>query len=133
MKHLVEEAGVADSFRIESAATSSEELGNPLHYGTKQALDLHGIPYGSHRARRLKAADATAWDLIICMDEANVRNTRRMLGSDMTAKLYKMMDFAGTGGDVADPWYTGDFETTYADVMAGCTGLLRELEASSRQ
>lgn len=128
MKDIVSKAGVADDFHIESAATSSEELGNPMHHGTARVLQANGIPFGGHRARRLGKGDATAWDLIVGMDDANIRNARRMLGSGMTAKLYKLMDFCGTGDDVADPWYTGDFDTTFDDVLAGCRALFAALE-----
>ena len=127
MKDLVNKAGVADHFCVESAATSSEELGNPVHWGTQEVLQENGIPFTPRKARRLNKWDACSWDLIIGMDDANVRNIHRMLGSDLSAQVYKLMEFCGSDADVADSWYTGDFETTYCDVMAGCRALLASL------
>lgn len=124
MKHLVKEAGLAGEFAIDSAATSTEEIGNTPHRGTRRVLAENGIACGEHRARRLKRSDAEAFDLIIGMDSANIRNMRGMLGTAAHDKIYKLMEFAGSTDDVADPWYTGDFETTFNDVYAGCTGLL---------
>ncbi len=124
MKDLVARAGLASRFVIESAATSSEEIGNDIHYGTRRILDLHHIPYDSRRARRLIASESEVWDLLIGMDEANVRNMRKVFGAKAEDKIHKLLEFAGKAGDVADPWYTGDFETTYEDVIDGCVGLL---------
>ena len=130
MKQLVREQGLENSFVIESAATSTEEIGNDMHPGTKRLLDAHDIPYERRRARQLRADDASAWDYLIGMDSANVRNIRRMLGADTEGKVFKLMEFAGSSADVADPWYTGDFETTYADVHEGCKGLLEHILSS---
>ena len=127
MKDLVEKAGLADWFVIASAATSAEEIGNDVHRGTKRVLESMGVSYGRRAARRLRGTDAAAWDYLIGMDEANVRNMRRMLGREAEGKIYKLLEFAGSDADVADPWYTGDFETTYDDVLAGCRGLLSHL------
>ncbi len=125
LKDMVARRGIADRFRIESAATSTEELGNPVHPGTRRMLVAHGIGgFEGKRACQLRRADYDAFDLIIGMDEANLRNMRRMLGGDPQAKLFKMLEFAGSSRDVADPWYTGDFDTTYQDVCDGCEGLL---------
>ncbi len=122
MRHLVEQRGIQESFLIDSAATSSEEIGNSVHTGTRRMLESQGIYCGDHRARRISARDAGKWDLIVVMDEPNVRNARRILGPD--ADVHKLLEFAGSNRDVADPWYTGDFETTFDDVYAGCQGLL---------
>ncbi len=128
LKDMVARRGIADRFRIESAATSTEELGNPVHPGTRRMLVAHGIGgFEGKRARQLCRADYDAFDLIIGMDEANLRNMRRMLGGDPQAKLFKMLEFAGYSRDVADPWYTGDFDATYQDVCDGCEGLLNYL------
>lgn len=127
MKDLVREKGLEDWFVIASAATSAEEIGNDVHHGTKRMLDRMGVPYERRAARRLRGGDANAWDYLIGMDEANMRNMRRMLGGSAESKLYKLLEFAGETGDVADPWYTGDFEATYDDVLAGCRGLLAHL------
>ncbi len=124
MKDLVARAGLASQFVIESAATSSEEIGNDIHYGTRRILDLHGISYAERRARRITANESDDWDLFIGMDEANVRNMRKVLGAKAAAKIYKLLEFAGRDGDVADPWYTGDFETSYEDISDACVGLL---------
>ena len=128
LKDMVARRGLADEFEIESAATSTEEIGNPVHTGTVGELRRHGIGgFEKKRARQLRRDDYDAFDLIIGMDEANMRNMDRMLGGDPAGKLHKMLEFAGSTRDVADPWYTGDFDTTYEDVCDGCTGLLRYL------
>ena len=125
LKDMVARRGLADEFEIESAATSTEEIGNPVHPGTVGELRRHDIGgFEKKRARQLRRTDYDAFDLIIGMDEANMRNMGRMLGGDPEGKLHKMMEFAGSARDVADPWYTGDFDTTYEDVCDGCRGLL---------
>lgn len=125
MRDLVRRRGLEGRFVIDSAATSSEELGNPVYPPARRMLEEQGVPCGDHRARRIEPSEAGAWDLIICMDGANVRNARRRLGSEVT--LYRLLEFAGEDRDVADPWYTGDFGTTYDDVRAGCEGVLSYL------
>ena len=127
MKHLVREAGREGEFFIDSAATSTEEIGAPVHHGTRRKLAQAGIPCGDHRARQVTWADYQTFDLIIGMDSANVRNLHRMLKGDPEGKVRKMLDFTRRPGDVADPWYTGDFDATYRDVLEGCTGLLETL------
>ena len=125
LKDMVARRGLADEFEIESAATSTEEIGNPVHPGTVGELRRHDIGgFEKKRARQLRRTDYDAFDLIIGMDEANMRNMDRMLGGDPAGKLHKMLEFAGSTRDVADPWYTGDFDTTYEDVCDGCRGLL---------
>ena len=125
LKDMVARRGLADEFEIESAATSTEEIGNPVHPGTVGELRRHDIGgFEKKRARQLRRTDYDAFDLIIGMDEANMRNMGRMLGGDPAGKLHKMLEFAGSTRDVADPWYTGDFDTTYVDVCDGCRGLL---------
>jgi protein-tyrosine phosphatase len=125
LKDMVARRGLADEFEIESAATSTEEIGNPVRTGTVGELRRHGIGgFEKKRARQLRRDDYDAFDLIIGMDEANMRNMDRMLGGDPAGKLHKMLEFAGSTRDVADPWYTGDFDTTYEDVCDGCRGLL---------
>lgn len=127
MKDLVEKAGLSDSFHIESAATSAEELGNPVYPGTKRILDRLGIDCSAKRARRITADDYDKFDLIIAMDDANMRNLRAKYHQDPDHKIHLLMSYAGNPRPIADPWYTGDFETTYQDVDAGCRGLLKEL------
>ena len=125
LKDMVARRGLAAEFEIESAATSTEEIGNPVHPGTVGELRRHDIGgFEKKRARQLRRTDYDAFDLIIGMDEANMRNMDRMLGGDPAGKLHKMLEFAGSTRDVADPWYTGDFDTTYEDVCDGCRGLL---------
>jgi len=133
LKDMVAKRGLSWQFHIESAATSTEELGNPVYPGTQRVLRAHGIGgFEGKRARQLRRADCNDFDLIIGMDEANMRNMGRMLGGDAQGKLHKLVEFAGSARDVADPWYTGDFDTTYEDVCGGCEGLLNFLGASGR-
>ena len=124
MKDLVAKRGLADRFHIESAATSAEEIGSPVYPGTREILEREGIDCSGKRARQMRRDDYDKFDLLIGMDSANERNMLRMLGGDPAGKVHKLLEFAGSEGDIADPWYTGDFETTYDDVLAGCTGLL---------
>ena len=127
MKHLVKETGREGEFFIDSAATSTEEIGNGVHHGTRRKLAQVGIPCGDHRARQVTWKDYESFDYIIGMDNANIRNLRRMLKNDPDGKISMMLDYTSRPGEVADPWYTGDFEATYQDVLAGCTGLLEQL------
>ena len=127
MKDLVSKAGKQEYFHIESAALHNDELGNPIHYGTQCILTSQDIAYDNHRARKFSASEAHMWDYIIGMDEANMNDLRRMVPATHRDKLYKMLEFAGEYRDVADPWYTGDFEATYDDIVAGCTGLLSHM------
>ncbi len=127
-KHLLRQQGRESEFFIDSAATSTEELGNPVHPGTRRKLAQVGIPCGDHRARQLRRGEYGDFDLLIGMDEANLRNMRRMLGGDPDGKVHGLLDFAGREGEsIADPWYTGNFDETYEDVLAGCRGLLVHL------
>ena len=127
MKHLVRQAGRETEFFIDSAATSTEEIGAPVHNGTRRKLTQMGIPCGDHRARQVTWADYKEFDLLVAMDSANIRNLRYMLRNDPAGKIRKMLDFTCRPGDVADPWYTGVFDATYRDVLEGCTGLLERL------
>ena len=112
MKDLVKKAGLAAQFHIESAATSREEIGNPVYPPARRKLAEHGISCAGHAARQLTREDYDRWDLLIGMDGANLRNMRRICGGDPAGKLRLLLDCAGRSGEVADPWYTGDFETT---------------------
>ena len=128
MQDLVRQAGLEDQFQIASAATSTEEIGNPVYPPARRKLAEHGISCGGKTARQLTRADYAAYDLLIGMDQANLRNIRRICGGDPAGKIRLLLDCAGRpGAEVADPWYTGDFETTWRDVLAGCQGLLAEL------
>ena len=110
-----------------SAATSTEEIGNPVHYGTAAILRRLGIDFSAKRARQMTRADAENYDLLIGMDSANLRNMHRICGGDFAGKLHLLMDYTKQPRDVADPWYTEDFESTWWDVLEGCQGLLKEL------
>lgn len=127
MKDLVEKCGKPDDFLIESRATSTEEIGNPVHQGTRRKLAEHGISCSGKRAVQLRKSDYEKYDLLICMDDWNVRNTLRIIVSDPQNKVRKLLSFAGESGDIADPWYTGNFDETYDDVLRGCTALLEKL------
>lgn len=124
MTHLVTKRHLASHFQIASAATSREEIGNPPHHGTVDKLRREGIPVVPHRAVQMTKADYDRYDYLIGMDSANIRNMTRIAGGDPQGKIYKLGFFAGQQSDIADPWYTGNFEDTYRDVLAGCQGLL---------
>ena len=129
MKDLVKKAGRGAEFEIASAATSTEEIGNPVYPPARRELAAHGIGCAGHAARQLRRNDYVHYDLLIGMDGANVRNMRRMCGGDPDGKIRLLLDFAGRPGqEVADPWYTGDFTATWRDVEAGCRGLLEQLK-----
>lgn len=127
MTHLIKERGLESLFSISSAATSREEIGNPPHHGTVNKLRQVGIPVIPHWAVQMTKQDYVEYDYLIGMDAANIRNMNRIAGGDPEGKIYKLLTFAGSDRDVADPWYTGDFDATYRDVMAGCEGLLEYL------
>lgn len=130
MKDLVKQAGLEGQFRIDSAATSREELGNPVYGPARRKLAEHGISCGVHRARQLQPRDYSEYDLLIGMDQANIRNMDRICGGDPQRKIHLLLDYAGRPGqEVADPWYTGDFEIAWQDISQGCQGLLKELMA----
>ena len=122
LRKMAEERGI--DLETASAATSTEEIGNPVHPGTKGILQRLGIDCSGKRAVQLRRDDYEKYDYIVAMDSANVRNIMRIIGGDSDGKVKKLLEFAGSGRDVADPWYTGDFEATYRDVKAGCEGIL---------
>ena len=125
MKYLVN--GKVEKFEIASSATSYEEIGNDIHYGTKQKLRENGIPFEKRAAVRFTQSDYNYYDYIIVMDERNIINLKRIIGEDQYGKIYKLKDFT-TGGNVADPWYTGNFDETYRDILEGCIAFLDFLE-----
>lgn len=127
MKDLVEKAGLVDEFTIASAATSTEEIGNPVYPPVRQLLARHGISCAGKTARQLQRGDYAAWDLFVGMDTANLRNMTRLFGGDPEGKVHALLDYTHRPGEVADPWYTGDFESTWRDVVEGCNGLLQSL------
>ena len=126
--HMVNDLGLGEQFVIDSSATSTEEIGNPPHTGTVNKLREVGIPLVPHRAKQISYSDYEKFDYIIGMDTANIRNLNRMLKGDPDGKVYKFLTFAGSGRDIADPWYTGNFDETYGDVLKGCKEFLKYLK-----
>ena len=127
MKDLVRREGCADRFEIASAATSNEERGNPVYPPARRKLMEHSIDPSGKTARQMTRADYEHYNLLICMDASNLRNMERICGGDPDGKMKMLLDYTDRPGSVADPWYTGDFEATWRDVEAGCTGLFRAL------
>jgi len=129
-KDMVQKAGLSSDFQIASAATSSEEIGNPVYPPARKKLAEHCISCNGKTARILTSTDYQKYDLLIGMDDANCRNMMRLFANDPDGKIHLLLDFSGEKRDVADPWYTGDFETTWQDILRGCTALLTHLRAS---
>lgn len=127
MKDIVAKAGKSDEFYIASCATSTEEIGNPVHHGTRRKLAEVGISCDGKRAVQLTKSDYNKYDYIIAMDEMNIRNIMRIIKSDPENKVSLLLLHAGMSGSIADPWYTGNFDDTYRDVLLGCKGLFREI------
>lgn len=132
MKKLVREAGKEAGFHIESAATSTEELGNPVYPPARRMLSQHGIDCAGKRARQIRNSDYEDYDLLIGMDYANIRNMLRYFGGDPKDKIRLLMSYTSHPGEVDDPWYSGDFQTAYDDIVEECNGLLAELYRPSR-
>ena len=126
-KDLIKKRGVSDRFVVASCATSTEELGNPVYPPARAELARHGLDCSGKYAVQLKKSDYDNWDLFILMDDNNVRNMLRMIGTDPQNKMHKLLDYTDRGGNVADPWYYGNFDVTYADILEGCTALLDSL------
>ncbi len=137
MKDIVSQQNMSESFYIVSAATSTEEIwngiGNPVYPPAKAKLAEHGIDCSGKRAVQLTRSDYERYDYLIGMDSANIRNMHRIFGGDPEGKVCKLLSFAGSERDISDPWYTGDFEKTYHDVLAGCQGLLKYLQEQGIQ
>ena len=127
MKKMVKDAGREAQFEIASAATSTEEIGNPVYPPARRILAEHGISCAGKTARQMTRQDYDYFDQIIAMDRNNLRNLKRMFGEDTQHKISLLMDYTHRPGDVADPWYTGDFEATWCDVWDGCEGLLKSI------
>lgn len=123
-KDMVKKRGIADQFQIESSATSREEIGNDTHHGTKRQLDKMNISYTRRNATQIIKDDLENFDYILAMDSNNLRNLHRMFGNSYDYKIHLLLDFADTKGDIADPWYTGNFDETYNDVVRGLEGFL---------
>ena len=131
-KDLVAKRGLSDQFHIESAATSTEELGNPVYPPARRKLNSLGIDCSGKRARQMNKSDYDKFDYLIGMDTYNMRNINRICGGDPDGKVYKMLAIAGESRDVADPWYTGDFEATYRDVLKGSEAFLDMLKEQGK-
>lgn len=125
LKDLVKKAGKQEQFQIASAATSREEIGNPVYPPARRKLAEHGISCDGHAARQLQRGDYDRFDLLVGMDMANLRDMRRICGGDPEGKIHPLLEFAGRPGEeVADPWYTGDFEAAWQDILHGCQGIM---------
>ena len=132
MQHMVEQRHISHKYHIESAATSREEIGNDVHHGTKRKLSEVGIACPRRAARQVTRADYDNYDYLIVMDTWNIRNLHRVIGSDPDHKVYKLLAFAGSSRDIADPWYTGNFDETYNDVVEGVTALIDKIESEMK-
>ena len=132
-KDLIKKRHVDDLFFVASAATSTEEIGNPVHYGTRNKLASLGISTAGKYAVQMRRSDYDKYDYLIGMEQRNVANMRRIAGGDLKGKMYNLLDFTGHPRDIADPWYTGDFDATYDDILEGCTALLDQLLKSLKQ
>jgi len=127
LQDMVRKQHLENRFHIESAATSREEIGNDVHYGTKKKLAEQGVSCPKRRARQVAKADYNTYDYLLIMDGNNHRNLMRILGSDPEGKIHGLLDFSDRPRDIADPWYTGNFDVTYDDVVEGCEAFLRHL------
>lgn len=132
MKDLVRKDGTIDAY-IASAATSTEEIGNPVHHGTRRRLAAEGISVDGKYAVQMMKSDYEKYDYIIGMDGMNIRNIIRIVGDDKDNKVRKLLSFAGKDSDIADPWYTGNFDETYDDVLMGCKGFLFEIKRNNNE
>ncbi len=126
---MINKKGLSDRFYIDSAATSREEIGNPPHYGTIRKLQEVGVPVLSHRAVQMTKKDYQKYDYLIGMDQWNIRNMLRIAGADPDRKIHSLLDFTEEPREIADPWYTGNFDRTYEDVVEGCNALLKHLQS----
>ena len=127
-KDLLKNKGLDKKYILSSAGTSSEEIGNDMHYGAKDKLDEKNVPYTKHKARKLEKQDYDKFDYIICMDRNNVKDVYRIVGEDQEGKIYRLLDFKKNPRDIKDPWYTGNFEETYCNILEGSTSFLDYLE-----
>ena len=126
MRDIIKKAGLNKKIHIASSATSREEIGNPVHPGTRKKLAEYGLSVDGKTATQITKEDYKNYDYIIVMDSFNLRNLQRIIGSDIEKKVYMLLDFAD-GGDIADPWYTGNFDRTYDDILKGCKGLFNKI------
>ncbi len=132
VKDLVKKQGLEQEFQIESAATSSEEVGNGMHYGTRAKLEEKQIRYGEKKARKLVKEDYEKFDYILGMENSNIQNIHKIVGEDGKNKVYRLLDFSQNPRDIADPWYTGNFDVTFDDVLEGCQAFLEFLKKGEK-
>lgn len=131
-KDLLKKEELEKKYLVESAGTSNEEAGNDMHYGAKDKLNEKGVPYGKHKARQLRKEDYSKYDYIIAMENSNIRNIMRIIEEDKENKVHRLLDFTNNPRDIADPWYTGNFEVTYQDITRGCNAFLEYLEKGNK-
>ncbi len=127
-KDMIYKRELTSDFIIKSAATSYEEEGNDMHYGAKDKLNQKNIPFSKRKATRVTPEDYKYYDFIIGMEESNIKNIKRIVGEDVDNKISKLLDYSDNPRDIADPWYTGNFEKTYNDIVEGCNGFIKYLE-----
>lgn len=127
-KDMIQKNGIENKFYVESAATSSEEVGNGVHYGTVNKLKKEGIRIYERKAKQIKKSDYEKFDYIIGMEKRNVDNILRIVGEDKDKKIYRLLDFSNNPRDIADPWYTGNFDITYNDIVEGCEAFVKKLQ-----
>ena len=130
-KDMLKKSGEEGNFYVDSAATSTEEIGNSVHYGTRNKLKQMNIECGNHKARRITKQDYEKFDYIIAMEERNIIDIERIVGKDIKGKIYKLLDFSDYPRDIADPWYTGDFDKTYDDIVQGLNGFMKYLNKAN--
>lgn len=127
MKHIVKNAGLEKQFEIASAATHNDVIGCDIHHGTRKKLTEQGVPFERRQARRIVANDYEYYDYLVGMDDENLYCMEEIFGNDTQGKMFKLLEFAGSDREVADPWYTGDFDATWDDIVTGCNALLSKI------
>ncbi len=132
MKNLVRQAGLEGKIQVDSAAANNDEIGNGMHRGTRAKLSEMRIPFDEHIARKLTVSDGERYDLILALDSENLYYMRRILKPDAHEKIHLLLEYAGEKRDIADPWYTGNFDETYDDIDKGCRALLEKLKIGNK-
>lgn len=131
-QYLTEKAGLQEQFYVASAATSREEIGNDIHWGTREKLKAEGIPFAKRAAVQMTQKDYEKYDYLLAMDANNLRNIKRIVGEDREQRIYRLLDFTTSPRDIADPWYTGNFDATYNDILYGCSSFLDYLKSTGK-
>ena len=132
MRDMIKKRGLADEIQVSSAATSREEIGNDMYPPAKRKLDKEHIPYTRHHARQITRQDYDEYDLLVCMEQYNIRNLKRIIPDDPDNKIHLLLEYSDNTRDISDPWYTGDFDRAYDDITEGCEGLLEYLQKENR-